>query len=199
MPLSRRSNSVQSRELQTHERGPLRAIPEHDTTPGFTRKRARPLPAPALLRWTRRERELRRSAHCCSPTSGSPDMPVGWPEQGRFRGAELVSQFATSAHANHRRGLGSTDPAGANRSAVSCKHESGHDCVDVSTAAVGVEGPSRLPASTTPHGRLLYASTGSLRLVAAMAAKQSRVAPPPTARRSRPQALRTPPSRETVC
>jgi len=43
--------------------------------------------------------------------------------------------------ATHRRGLGSTDAAGANRSAGSCKHESGHDGVGVSAAAVGVTGP----------------------------------------------------------
>ena len=40
--------------------------------------------------------------------------------------------------ATHRRGLGSTDAAGTNRSAGSCKHESGHDGVGVSAAAVGV-------------------------------------------------------------
>jgi hypothetical protein len=53
---------------------------------------------------------------------------------------------ATSAHATHRRGLGSTDAAGANRNAGSCKHESGHDGVDVSTAALGV-------FQQRPHGR----------------------------------------------
>jgi len=46
-------------------------------------------------------------------------------------------RIATSAHATHRRGLGSPDAAGANRSADSGKHESGHNGVDVSTAAVG--------------------------------------------------------------
>jgi hypothetical protein len=48
-------------------------------------------------------------------------------------------RFATSAHATHRRGIGSTDAARANRSSGTCKQESGHDGVDVSTAAVGVE------------------------------------------------------------
>ena len=47
--------SAQSRELQTYERGPLGATPEHHTTPAVTCKRARRLPAPALLRWTRRD------------------------------------------------------------------------------------------------------------------------------------------------
>ena len=50
-------------------------------------------------------------------------------------------QIATSAHATHRREIGPTDAAGGNRSSGSCKHQSGHDGVDISTAAVGVTQP----------------------------------------------------------
>jgi len=71
------------------------------------------------------------------------------PKHRVFNGAGLtpdavsVLSFATSAHPTYRRRLRSTDAAGANRSTGSCKHESGHDGVDVSTAAVGVTQPSR--------------------------------------------------------
>jgi hypothetical protein len=64
-------------------------------------------------------------------------------------------RFATSAHATHRRGIGSTDAAGANRSSGSCKHESGHDGVDVNTAAVGVKEPR---ASTARRTRIAAVS-----------------------------------------
>ena len=50
----------------------------------------------------------------------------------------------TNAHATHRR-VRSTDAAGANRASGSCKHKSGHERVDVSTAAVGVSSSAPRP------------------------------------------------------
>ena len=119
-------------------------------------------PGSAVYRSTRRSRSSRISAPAGRPHAepsarwrpagdaaehggdrrvlgSKPHDDTRAPKAGLARGPDQQLLFATSAHATHRRGLGSTDAAGANRSAGSCKHESGHDGVDVSTAAVGVK------------------------------------------------------------
>jgi len=99
-------------------------------------------PAPDCTRRPRLRKSARRARRCCEGTDRSSvaSTPRALPVIGKAGASPIGAGallLATSAHATHRRGLGSTDAAGANQSAGGCKHESGHDGVDVSTAAVG--------------------------------------------------------------
>src|SRR5918996_2162429 len=50
--------------------------PGHDTTPAFTRERARRLPTPAPLRWTTRSRPRRRRARARFTGGASEARPI---------------------------------------------------------------------------------------------------------------------------
>jgi hypothetical protein len=69
-------------------------------------------------------------------------------------GLELAGDLllATSAHAAHHRRIGPTDARALAEGPDACKHESGHDGVDTTTAARGVM-QSRALAKRPPQNR----------------------------------------------